>query len=160
VSDKVTVKVLLNQDTPYRSSTPYPYRNSTPYQSGHNLLQAITFEATLGSDSVWMLLHKIWRRLTTDDYNPRPDWQVKYRRQRHRSLWVGDVVVVGEQAFAVDRISKVGPVPRYPTAIWEPVHIAAQQISYPKPNPPRRGVRQRDRERKETGIAGGQRARS
>jgi hypothetical protein len=122
-------------------------------------LHAITFEETLGN--VGILLHKIWRRLTTDDYKPRPDWQVEYRRQRHRSLWVGDVVVVGEGAFAVDRIAKMhGPVPRYPTAIWEPVHISAQQISYAKPNPPRRGVRQRDRERKETGIAGGQRARS
>jgi hypothetical protein len=145
MSDKVTVKVLLNQDNgPYRRHRWPPDRHaSTPYQPGHKLLQAITFEETLGSDPVWMLLHTIWRRLTTDHYNPRPDWAVKYHRQRHRWLWVGDVVVVGEAAFAVDRISKKGPVPRYPTAIWEPVHIAAQQISYPKPNPPRRGVRQR-----------------
>jgi hypothetical protein len=137
VSDNVTVKVLLNLDSRCRHRDSWPYRdNSTQYKPGHNLLHAITFESPLGH--VGILLHKIWRRLTTDE--PDTDWAKQYRRERHRRMWVGDVVVVGEAAFAVDRISKKGPVPRYPSPIWEPVHVEAQQISYKKPNPPPRGV--------------------
>lgn len=133
VSENITVKVLLNLD-----SGCMPYRdNSTQYKPGHNLLHAITFESPLGT--VWIMLHNIWRRLTSDD--PDSDWAKQYRRQRHRSLWVGDVVVIGEQAFAVDGINKMkGPVPRYPTPKWEPVHVEAHQICYKKPDPPRRGV--------------------
>lgn len=63
---------------------------------------------------VEMLLAIVWDQLNID--NPAADWAQKYRKEHHRSLSVGDVVVIGEQAFCCDR------------AGWSPVTLTEAQV--------------------------------
>jgi hypothetical protein len=46
------------------------------------------------------LLSKLLQELTTAD--PSEEWAIRYRRDYHRSLRVGDAVVIGETAWAVE----------------------------------------------------------
>lgn len=48
------------------------------------------------------ILNQAFRELNIDE--PTEDWAKEYRANRNRSLSVGDVVVVGEVAYAVERM--------------------------------------------------------
>ena len=106
MSDKVTVKVLLNQVSRFM-----------PYSAGDALVQALAFETGFPAcGSVERLLNIVFEQLNIDE--PQADWAVRYRAERNRSLSVGDVVVVGEQAWAVERWG------------FTPVSVAAHQVWY------------------------------
>ncbi|GAB4973145.1 hypothetical protein MAHJHV61_39770 [Mycobacterium avium subsp. hominissuis] len=100
------------------------YLNESPdhffgYKDGHLLTKAASFDFDDGvlsqsADGVASALHTIFRELNIDD--PTAWWAVRYREDRHRSLSVGDVVVLGETAWAV---ASVG---------WEQVILKAEQI--------------------------------
>jgi hypothetical protein len=106
MSDKVTVKVLLNQTSRFMA-----------YSAGDRLVQALVFESGFPAcGSVDRLLNIVFEQLNIDE--PRADWAIRYRVERNRSLSVGDVVVVGEQAWAVDSVG------------WTPVSVEAGQVWY------------------------------
>jgi hypothetical protein len=87
------------------------------FSSGDQFAQVLRF--TCGFPQcrhVEMLLKIIWEQLNIDE--PRAEWALDYRARRNRSLSVGDVVVVGEQAFACDRVG------------WSPIRLDARQVFY------------------------------
>lgn len=105
-SDKVTVKVLLNCGSMFWK-----------YHAGDHLLQALVFECGFPAcGSVDRLLDIVYEQLNIDE--PKADWAIDYRARRNRSLSVGDVVVVGEQAWAVTSWG------------FTPVSVMAQQVWY------------------------------
>lgn len=112
MTNKVTVKVLLSLEGDFI----HPY----PYQSGkllRKLLQVAKFEIPLPAcGDINRLLEIIFHQLNIDE--PQVDWAVAYRANHHRSLSVGDVVVIGEQAWAVD------------FAGWIPTAVAAEDVWY------------------------------
>lgn len=101
------------------------YLNESPdhffgYKDGDMLITAAAFDvdddavtarATGGVPAA--ALEMIFRELNLE---PTVDWSVRYRADRHRSLSVGDVVVLGETAWAVASCG------------WNPVSLTAEQI--------------------------------
>lgn len=56
-------------------------------------------------DKVFHLLNEVFQQLNVGgDLVPATDWTAEYRVNRNRSLSVGDVVVLGETAWAVDHM--------------------------------------------------------
>jgi hypothetical protein len=105
MADKVPVKVLLNQTS---RGSPYTATDRLRVALG---CVALEFPAC---GSMERLLSTVLEQLTTDD--PRAEWAVQYRTQYNRSLSVGDVVVVGETAWAVEPFG------------WRPVTVQASQF--------------------------------
>ena len=104
---KVTVKVLLK---------PEGFGACTPYKPGDMLRKALVFTTGFPARAhVETLLRSVFEQLNNDD--PQADWAKEYRSEHNRSLSVGDVVIVGERAFAVDE--PVG---------WKPVCVEKDQI--------------------------------
>jgi hypothetical protein len=105
--DTIPVKVLLNTTSGFM-----------PY--GHHvkpdiLCQALSFDSPPPAcGSMKRLLDIIYAQLNMDE--PQAEWAIEYRRRRNRSLSVGDVVVLGEQAWAVDNTG------------FTPVAVEASQI--------------------------------
>jgi hypothetical protein len=109
MTDVVGVKVLLNL-----------YGGFMGYRPGQALSRAAAFEMPLYDRGVGRgvvsLLDLVFEQLNVDD--PDAAWAVDYRNRGHRSLSVGDVVVVGEQAWACE------------PAGWKPVAVEASQVWY------------------------------
>jgi hypothetical protein len=110
--EKVTVKVLHR----YR-----PYRSRADFQPSDWFLRVLKFEWTFPG-AVETLLKVVWEQLNVDEpvieqtIPVLAEWAQEYRRQLHPSLKVGDVVVIGEQAFALDRRG------------WRPVTLTVDQV--------------------------------
>jgi hypothetical protein len=108
--DKVTVKVLHNEGFFYTAAP--------------RLTQVLEFESDFPAcGHVWPLLDYVYRQLTNADNSDDPsidwddvDWANRYRADE-RALSVGDVVIVSEQAWAVEWIA------------WRRVDVHAAQIS-------------------------------
>lgn len=97
MSDQVTIKVLLKVEG---------WFTATPYKPGDMLHEALTFTTGFPAcGHVEMLLR-----------DPRIWGAKEYRNGRSRNLAVGDVVIVGEQAFAIEPVG------------WKPVRVEAWQI--------------------------------
>lgn len=93
MSEQVTVKVLLKVEG---------WFTATPYEPDDALYEVLTFTTDFPGH-VKMLLRRVFEQLNMPE--PEADWAKEYRRHRHhRSLSVGDVVVVGESAFAVEPV--------------------------------------------------------
>ncbi|MFA5707522.1 hypothetical protein [Mycolicibacterium sp.] len=98
---ELTVKVYLNE-----GANPF-----SPYDPAKaRLHEAATFDTTAepSGDGVKAVLSAVFEQLNID--YPTEVWAQRYRADRHRSLSVGDVVTVGETAWAIapigwDRIS-------------------------------------------------------
>jgi hypothetical protein len=60
------------------------------------------------------LLSDVLEQLTTAD--PSAEWAIKYREDYNRSLWVDDVVLVGETAWVVE------------PGGWAPISVQASQV--------------------------------
>jgi hypothetical protein len=104
MGDKVTIKVLLNMTSRF-----------APYSQRDRLYEALVFESGLPAcGDVHRLLEIVFEQLNIDE--PKALWATEYRNHRNRSLSVGDVVVVGEQAWGVDRFG------------WTPVSVSVHQI--------------------------------
>lgn len=89
MSKNVTVKILHNT-----------HPNKT-YANGDPMEQVLTFDSPFPAcGHVKMLLQIVFRQLNIDD--PSIDWAWRYRAQGHRSLTVGDVVIINEKAWTVD----------------------------------------------------------
>lgn len=105
----IPVKVLLNATSRFME-----------YGSGgkpDSLYQAISFDSPPPAcGSMRRLLDIVWEQLNIDQ--PQAEWAIEYRRRRNRSLSVGDVIVLGEQAWAVDSVG------------FTPVSVAASQVWY------------------------------
>jgi len=73
------------------------------YQPGDQLSAAATFELPPSlldaRDGQYAMLELVFHELNVD--NPTEEWAQDYRARRNRSLSVGDVVLLGESAFAV-----------------------------------------------------------
>jgi hypothetical protein len=101
--DKVTVKVL--------HGFPWP----------DFFVRVLKFECALPR-SVAPLLQTVWAQLNLDEpaiaqtIPVLAEWAIEYRKRHNRSLKVGDVVVIGEQAFALDRRG------------WRPVTLTVDQV--------------------------------
>jgi hypothetical protein len=65
------------------------------------------------------ILNEAWRELNIDE--PAAEWAKEYRAKGNRSLSVGDVVVVGECAYAV---AKIG---------WQAVSLSREDCIYETP---------------------------
>lgn len=101
------------------------YLNESPdhffgYTEGDLLITAAVFDVddaavtARTADGVPMAaLELIFRELNLE---PTVDWSERYRADGHRSLSVGDVVVLGETAWAVASCG------------WNPVSLTAKQI--------------------------------
>ena len=91
------------------------------YQPGAALRQAAAFEldptltAPAETGVPIRALEIVWHELNVDV--PTAGWARRYRAERNRSLSVGDVVILGEAAYAVT------------AAGWMSVALAAEQIS-------------------------------
>jgi hypothetical protein len=110
MSDEVTVKVLHNMDSRFM-----------PYEPGHRLLQVARFECAFPAcGSVDRLLGIIFEQLNIGgdpEFGvPAAPWTTTYRAAGNRSLSVGDVVIIGEQAFAAQWVG------------WTPVTLTKEQI--------------------------------
>jgi len=102
----VTVKVLLNLQSRF-----------LPYTEGDRLFHALEFVSPLPNcGHMEMLLMIVFEQLNIPE--PTADWAIEYRAKRNRSLSVGDVVVIGEQAWACE--------PRD----WKSVSVNANQVWY------------------------------
>jgi hypothetical protein len=110
--DEVTVKILhrtgLHDPTAERVSF---WANWEP---GDQLVQVARFQIGFPACGVVEhLLRIIVHQL--DAERPMSEWASEYRR-RHRGLLTGDVVIVGEQAFAYERCT------------WRPITLTADQV--------------------------------
>ncbi|RAV17491.1 hypothetical protein DQP57_00245 [Mycobacterium colombiense] len=84
------MKVLLNNSAAFRG-----------YTAGDDLTEAIVFQSSLPAcGHIEMLLKIVFSQLNKDD--PGTTWAQEYRRNGNRSLSVGDVVVIGETAYACE----------------------------------------------------------
>lgn len=101
MSQETTVKVLLNwefTDELPPGRTPF----SSKYEPGDILCETVSFSVRLGDrDMIPDLLEYVYDQLNID--SPTESWAKEYRDYRFRSLSVGDVVTVGESAWAVDK---------------------------------------------------------
>lgn len=92
----------------------------TGYESGAAVRQAAIFEldgTLVGPNKAGVptkALEMIWHELNIDV--PTTEWARQYRAERNRSLSVGDVVVLGETAYAVARTG------------WKVVALSTEQI--------------------------------
>jgi len=76
------------------------------YEPGDQLDQVLAIEMDLPVDrNVLTLLEILFEQLNVDE--PRAEWAKEYRRRRNRSLSVGDVVVLGETAWACQSVGWV-----------------------------------------------------
>ena len=96
----ITIRIYLNEGADHF----FGFRNQ--FANAPALREAIAFTAEAGD--VTSILNGIYHELNVD--SPSAAWAAAYRAGRNRSLSVGDVVTVGEVAFAVasfgfDRIS-------------------------------------------------------
>lgn len=101
------------------------------FQTGDPLREAIVFD-TVMRDGVESVLHHISTALRiAPKYGcgPKPKWTIEYR-QRHGNfrLEIGDVVVVGEQAWAVKGSAPQLVGLRGTHAEWEPVSLMSSEI--------------------------------
>jgi hypothetical protein len=89
--NKVSVKVMLNQDTNFLSD----------YAPGNRLVEAASFELDYPEvGGVEQLLEHVYEQLNVGgDIVPATEWTTKYRAEGNRSLSVGDVVLLGETAW-------------------------------------------------------------
>lgn len=87
----VPVKVLLNDE----AFTPFDPETA-------RLRWGVQWEERGEIFDVPIYLGYIFMQLNVDE--PCEMWAVRYRQQRNRSLSVGDVIVVGEVAYGVDRV--------------------------------------------------------
>jgi hypothetical protein len=116
-------KILLNRDSNF----------TRPYTPGDRLCEAIVFDFEMPSVSELaspLLLRTIFEQLNIAARccaPPKADWAIEYRRRGNRSLSVGDVVVIGEQAWAVENYPRgwrhIGH------ADWTPVSLMGSRIS-------------------------------
>lgn len=106
----VMVKVLHNL-TWQAKRTPF-----APYVAGDHLLQVAHFDVAVHAGCVPDLLDFLYERL--GDFDALEPWAFDYRRAGHRGLSLGDVVVLGEQAFT----RRLGG--------WEPVTVTTDQVWY------------------------------
>lgn len=107
----IPVKVLLNATSRFMG---YGW-NAEHGGEPDSLYQAISFDSPPPScGSMKRLLDIIWEQLNIDV--PQTNWAIEYRRRRNRSLSVGDVVVLGEQAWACESVG------------WRPVSVALSQV--------------------------------
>ena len=116
VEDMVYVQVWLNQ-----AEDGWNFWNG--YRPGDKMLLAAEYyrHTSLLPDprderSPDRILNEAWRELNIDD--PTAEWAKEYRANGNRSLSVGDVVMVGEVAYAV---AKMG---------WEQVSLSSQDCIY------------------------------
>lgn len=95
LEDKVYVQVWLNE-------APDGLNFLRGYRYGDKMRLATEYytDIALVSDSAIPALEQAFRELNVD--YPSQDWAQEYRQRRNRSLSVGDVVVIGEQAWACD----------------------------------------------------------
>ena len=115
MTDLVKVKILHNI-TWQSKRTPF-----APYVPRDRLLQVLSFECPLPAcGHIKMLLRIIFDQLNNYGEPDGPPgqtlWAMRYRQAGHRSLSVGDVVVIGESAWAVDLVG------------WLPVTVQSEQI--------------------------------
>jgi len=104
------------------------------FETGDPLREVAAFDLTpTGSDP---LLRRIWGILV---FGPRwggtqPRWLLdflRYQRRNNRYLRVGDVVVVGEQAWAIRDLVHANPSGQTrfsPLPEWEPVSLMGSEI--------------------------------
>lgn len=103
------------------------------FQTGDTLREVAAFDlTTTGSDP---LLRRIWGILV---FGPRwggtkAGWlldYLEYRRRNNRYLRVGDVIVVGEQAWAIRDLvpNPSGQLRFSPLPKWEPVSLMGSEI--------------------------------
>ena len=101
---------------------------------GTRCCRLLTFDSPLPAyGNIDRLLRSIWHQ--THTYEPTTDWAIRYRAEGNRPLFLGDVVVIGEQAFACIACSLIDrPSDTFPS--WKPVHIeAGQVVRRPRFNP-------------------------
>jgi hypothetical protein len=67
------------------------------------------------------LLHFVRDQLNRDD--PQASFAKEYRAERNRSLSVGDVIVVGEEAWAVEQDGGWSAVTVHAEQIWPPRQV-------------------------------------
>jgi len=93
------------------------------YQPGDQLEAAATFDVSPslldGPDGPHAVLELVFSELNIDD--PTEQWALDYRARRNRSLSVGDVVQLGESAFAVAGCG------------WDNVALQAHQVRRQRP---------------------------
>lgn len=108
------------------------------FQTGDPLREAIVFEQAMPHDGVKDILRRISTALRiAPRYGcgpPKHQWVIEYRRRHHYRLEVGDVVVVGEQAWA---LSELPPRPdgyslRNRHAEWQRVSLFGSEILRPQ----------------------------
>lgn len=103
------------------------------FQTGDPLREVLAFDlTTTGSGS---LLRRVWGTLV---FGPRwggtrTGWlrdYLEYQRRHNRHLRVGDVVVVGEQAWAIRDLvpNPSGQLRFSPLPEWEPVSLMGSEI--------------------------------
>jgi hypothetical protein len=92
---------------------------SHPYTDTDRLRVAESFRVDLAAwGGVEEVLSIVQDHLTTED--PSAEFAIRYRRLYNRSLAVGDVVAVGETAWALE-----------PSGEWRPVSVQASQLVLP-----------------------------
>jgi hypothetical protein len=102
MSTTVTVRVLLNWVNPDSSRAQGRIPFLSPYESGDRLRETVAFDTALPDHhAIEALLEEIFAELNID--SPVESWAIEYRNEGNRSLSVGDVVTVGEQAWSVER---------------------------------------------------------
>lgn len=75
------------------------FARHAPAQLAEAARFSLTVTGTPAPEHIAAALETVFEQLNIDD--PDQDWARDYRRARHRSLSVGDVVVIGETAWAV-----------------------------------------------------------
>jgi hypothetical protein len=117
--NKVRVKVLLNYSNAFMV-----------YEPGDQLLCAATFTLPyLGILNPGAVLGVVWRELNVDD--PTEDWAVRYRDSEHRSLSVGDVITIGEQAWTPQPITGWTPCSVQSTQVWYDLGMVESVPKFP-----------------------------
>lgn len=107
IEDKVYVQVWINE-------SPDGMFFMHGFRPGDTLRLAAEYyvDASMVSDgSAYPVLNQAFHELNVDE--PAEDWAKSYRAERNRSLSVGDVVVVGELAYACQSVG------------WKPVALTA-----------------------------------
>lgn len=98
------IKVLLNATSRFM-----------PYSDGDELDLVLDMEACdEHAPQCPEMLNAIFVELNIDE--PRTDWGKDYRNARNRSLSVGDVITVGEMAYACEPMG------------WRAVTVRAEQV--------------------------------
>ena len=102
------------------------------FATGDPLREAIVFETVMPHDGVKEILRDISTTLRIAPRfggPPKREWAIKYRHRHHYRLGVGDVVVVGEQAWAVkDSAPPLVGLRGGTHAVWEPVSLMGSEI--------------------------------